>query len=402
MPQGSTNLSASEQKPEPIPWPTEERYSLGPEMSLRSASYALLLGLGLSLGACTPPPTIRPPDPASLRPLGELSEFGNTLIYALFYRRAATIRSWMAPALRAQVTARDLLDAGSRIAKTHGLPQALVESKIHREGELVWYSELVLHRLAVERADGGPIRLMLYQFAVDPQGRLVRLLVREHVHVRDLHPPAERYLAINRFHFPSVGEWTIIHGGRRKSTNYHHNSRTQRYAYDIVIKKGGRARSAKGKRKSFSYGRPLTAPASGVVITAINNVPENRRGEKGKGGGNGVVIDHGFGEFTSLWHMIPGTVQVAVGDQVVVGQHLGNVGNSGHSSGPHIHFHASTDPRNKSRAMGLPAPFVDVYIDGVWIEKALPVRGQRIRRPEIKAERHPPKLSTAPTIYFDL
>ncbi len=371
-------------------------------MRLRSAFYALLLGLGLSLSACKPPPTVRPPDPAGLRPLDELSEFGNTLIYSLFYRRAATIRSWMTPALRAQVTARGLLDAGSRIAKTHGLPQALVESKIHREGELVWYSELVLHRLAIERADGAPVRLMLYQFAVDPKGRLVRLLVREHVRVSDIRHPAEHYLAINRFHFPSTGEWTIIHGGRRKSTNYHHNSRTQRYAYDIVVKKGGRARSGKGKRKHWSYGSPLTAPTSGVVITAINDVPENRRGETGKGGGNGVVIDHGFGEFTSLWHMIPGTVQVAVGDQVVVGQRLGNVGNSGHSSGPHIHFHASTDPRDKSRAMGLPAPFVDVYIDGSWVEKALPVRDQRIRRPELKPERRAPKLSTAPVTYFDL
>ena len=366
-------------------------------MRLRLAPIELLLALALalSLGACKPSPTITPPDPANLQPLDDLSEHGNTLIYSLYYRRAAVIRSWMSPALRAQVSARDLLDAGSRIAKTQGLPQALVGSKIHREGDLVWYTELVLHRNAVERAEGGPVRLMLYQFALDPAGRLVRLLVREHVQIRDVGHPAERYLAINRFHFPSVDEWTIIHGGRRKSTNYHHGSRSQRYAYDIVIKRGGRARTGKGATKHLSYGKPITAPATGTVVLARNNVAENRPGEEGKGGGNGVVIDHGFGEFTSLWHMIPGTVQVKVGDEVVVGQHLGNVGNSGHSSGPHIHFHASTDPRKKSSEFGIPAPFVDVYIDGIWVEKALPVRDQRIRRPPITPEKRAPKRSTS-------
>jgi len=373
-------------------------------MRLRLAPIELLLALGFagSLVACKPARTIKPPDPASLQPIGELSEHGNTLVYSLYYRRAAVIRSWMSPALRAQVSARDLLDAGSRIAKTQGLPQALVESKIHREGDLVWYSELVLHRNAVERADGGPIRLMLYQFALDPAGRLVRLMVREHVRLTDIGVPADRYLAINRFHFPSVDEWTIIHGGRRKATNYHHNSRSQRFAYDIVVKRGGRKRSGKGNTQHKSYGKPVTAPATGVVVLARNNVPENRPGEKGKGGGNGVVIDHGFGEFTSLWHMIPGTVQVKLGDEVAVGQHLGNVGNSGHSSGPHIHFHASTDPRKKSSEFGIPAPFVDVYVDGVWVEKALPVRDQRIRRPTITPERRAPKLSAAPIIYVDL
>ena len=369
-------------------------------MRLRLAPFALVVGL--CLGACKPSPTISPPDPASLRPLDELSEHANTLIYSLYYRRAAVLRSWMAPALRAQVSARDLLDAGSRIGKTHGLPQALVESKVHREGDLVWYTELVLHRSAIERAKGGPTNLMLYQFAVDPAGRLVRLLVREHVRLSEISHPAERYLAINRFHFPSVDEWTIIHGGRRKSTNYHHGSRAQRYAYDIVIKKGGRARSGKGNTKHKSYGKPITAPATGKVVLARNDVPENRPGEEGKGGGNGVVIDHGFGEYTSLWHMIPGSVRVKVGDEVVVGQHLGNVGNSGHSSGPHIHFHASTDPRKKSSEMGIPAPFVDVYIDGVWVEQALPVRDQRIRRPAIVPETRAPKLAATPTVYFDL
>jgi hypothetical protein len=370
-----------------------------PEMRLR---FAALLALALGAVACKPPPKVTPPDPASLQPVDKLPVHANTLIYGLYYKRAAVLRNWMSPALRAQVSARDLLDAGGRIAKTHGLPEGVVESKVHQEEELTWHSYLVLHRKDVANAEGGPIVLMLYQFAVDPGDRLVRLLVREHVRLSDVRAPAERYLAITRFHFPSVDEWTVIHGGRRKSTNYHHGSRAQRFAYDIVIKKGGRGRTSKANTDHFCYGKPITAPASGVVVVARNDVKENRPGEEGKGGGNGVVIDHGFGEYSSLWHMIPGTVKVKVGDEVVLGQHLGNVGNSGHSSGPHIHFHASTDPRNKSSEMGVPAPFVDVYIDGVWMERALPVRDQRIRRPPLVPITRAPKLAAGPTIYLDV
>ncbi|MCA9635511.1 MAG: M23 family metallopeptidase [Myxococcales bacterium] len=365
-------------------------------MHLRSAA---LLALALTAGACKPPPTIKVPAAASLGSLDELPEPANALIFGLVHDRAAAIRTSMTPGLRAQVSARDLLEAGARIRKTHGVPQAIVESKIHKEDELTWYSELVLHKRSVEVSGKGPLRLMLYQFALDDQKRVARLLVREHVRVSDVRAPAERYLAITRFHFPSVGEWTVIHGGRRASTNYHHGSRGQRYAYDIVVREAGRARKGKGKGNATAlcYGKPITAPAPGVVVVARDGVPENRPGEKGKGGGNGVVIDHGFGEYTSLWHMIPGTVQVKVGDQVELGQHLGDVGNSGHSSGPHIHFHASTDPRSKNTEMGIPAPFVDVYIDGVWMERGLPVRDQRVRRPPLLYDR---RLAASPTVYL--
>ena len=42
--------------------------------------------------------------------------------------------------------------------------------------------------------------------------------------------------------------------------------------------------------------------------------------------------------FAAYAHLQPGSITVKVGDKVKVGQHLANLGNSGTSSGPHLHF----------------------------------------------------------------
>jgi murein DD-endopeptidase MepM/ murein hydrolase activator NlpD len=78
-------------------------------------------------------------------------------------------------------------------------------------------------------------------------------------------------------------------------------------------------------------GANIYAIQSGTVIVAIES---NSR----SGYGSYVVIDHGGG-YTSLYaHMIFGSVQVTMGQEVTVGQTLGQVGSTGFSTGPHLHF----------------------------------------------------------------
>ena len=50
-------------------------------------------------------------------------------------------------------------------------------------------------------------------------------------------------------------------------------------------------------------------------------------------------MDIGGGRYAFYAHMRPGSLRVKLGDQVTVGQLLGNVGNSGNSSEPHLHMH---------------------------------------------------------------
>ncbi len=60
--------------------------------------------------------------------------------------------------------------------------------------------------------------------------------------------------------------------------------------------------------------------------------------------GNHVIIDHGNGELSCLAHLKQGSVQVHESQEVKTLDKLGELGNSGFSSGPHIHLHFMNGP----------------------------------------------------------
>ena len=79
-----------------------------------------------------------------------------------------------------------------------------------------------------------------------------------------------------------------------------------------------------------TIGTPIKAAASGTVVRVS-------AGWSG-GYGNLVVIQHPNGMITFYAHMLTGSFKVAVGDHVTQGQIIGNVGSTGRSTGPHLHF----------------------------------------------------------------
>jgi uncharacterized protein (TIGR03382 family) len=88
-------------------------------------------------------------------------------------------------------------------------------------------------------------------------------------------------------------------------------------------------------------GRDVVAAAPGVV-TATHDGSFDRctTGDCAGGGGwgNYVAIKHADGKITYYAHLKKYSVAVAVGDTVTCGQKLGEVGSSGSSTGPHLHF----------------------------------------------------------------
>lgn len=77
---------------------------------------------------------------------------------------------------------------------------------------------------------------------------------------------------------------------------------------------------------SGSIGQPIIAAASGTVVDA---------GWRG-GYGLAVVIDHGGGMATLYAHQ--SALSVTSGQRVDGGQKIGEVGSTGYSTGPHLHF----------------------------------------------------------------
>ncbi|MCH6170674.1 M23 family metallopeptidase [Pseudonocardia alaniniphila] len=97
------------------------------------------------------------------------------------------------------------------------------------------------------------------------------------------------------------------------------------------------------------YGAPVIAVAPGAVVQAVDRFPDQVPNQPKPVGldeaeGNHVIVDLGGGHYASFDHLKAGSVAVRAGDRVCRGQKLGELGNSGSSSGPHLHFHIADAP----------------------------------------------------------
>ena len=96
--------------------------------------------------------------------------------------------------------------------------------------------------------------------------------------------------------------------------------------------------------RAMRDGMDVLAAATGTVTGRRDGMPDIAHGSagapnvNGRECGNGVVLDHGGGWLTQYCHLKEGSVTVANGDQVAVGTALGQVGLSGQTSYPHVHF----------------------------------------------------------------
>jgi len=106
----------------------------------------------------------------------------------------------------------------------------------------------------------------------------------------------------------------------------------------------GRITSRYGSRRGgFHYGvdignsrgTPVVASASGVVVESINYCVERKTSCGGRYG-NLVTIEHSNGTKTRYAHLQRSIVNV--GQTVSQGEQIGTLGNTGRSTGPHLHF----------------------------------------------------------------
>jgi murein DD-endopeptidase MepM/ murein hydrolase activator NlpD len=160
------------------------------------------------------------------------------------------------------------------------------------------------------------------------------------------------------------GPWIVAAGASFHTA--HRWGVTEEFALDIVkVGPDGRSHRAEGARHTdfWAYDAEVVAAADGVVALVIDGAVEHppllrRPGESmdayyGRIGaqqaanlaqglkgavGEGVVIDHGNGEYSSYSHLRPGSVTVKPGQAVKAGEAIGRLGSSGNSTEPHLHF----------------------------------------------------------------
>jgi hypothetical protein len=109
------------------------------------------------------------------------------------------------------------------------------------------------------------------------------------------------------------------------------------------------ARVHEGIDISAPSGTRIIAPAGGIVITVYNTEP---------GYGKLVAIDHGHGVVTRYAHC--SKILVQVGQRVQRNQEIAQVGSTGISTGPHLHYEVIVNGRHQDpRQYILPETIVD-------------------------------------------
>ena len=148
----------------------------------------------------------------------------------------------------------------------------------------------------------------------------------------------------------------------------------ERYALDLVlVDSAGRRFRGNGLRNEdyYGWGQAVRAPGAGIVVAMHDGQPDNDRiGSENlwhgrsweSANGNYVLIDHGGGEFSLVAHLRQGSVRARVGQRVRPGETIGQVGNSGSSLMPHVHYQLQGGAGNDAR--GLPAYFHGLTVLG--------------------------------------
>lgn len=194
--------------------------------------------------------------------------------------------------------------------------------------------------------------------------------------------------------YPFVGRWLVQNSHANRVPSHGTHAFATAYAIDFVpVTDAGRTAPItpislvrpESADRFPGFGRPILVPVSGVVLAvhdsesdhpAYRGLPsiryaltQRRRASVGWASlaGNHVLIDSG-GIVVALCHLQQGSIQVARGQQVRVGDILARCGNSGNSTEPHLHVQA-IDNLNIARANAVRLTF----------NGSLPTNGEVIR-----------------------
>ena len=151
---------------------------------------------------------------------------------------------------------------------------------------------------------------------------------------------------------------------------------SNRYAYDFISVDdiGNMYNGSPFKKENwYVFNKPIYAPASGKIIAVENTIPDNSfnganiippelpAGADSLGMGNYVIIDHENGEYSILLHMEKGSVKVKMGEDILAGELIGNVGFSGDAICPHLHYTMMCGPHELLNE-GVPSIFYNYYL----------------------------------------
>lgn len=124
------------------------------------------------------------------------------------------------------------------------------------------------------------------------------------------------------------------------------------YIYSLPYESGYSYSIVQGFNSSFSHfgddsyaidwdmpeGTPVLAAREGVVVDIKDIYSEGKADPSYKNYGNYVMIRHYDGTIGRYYHFMQYGIEVSEGQEVEAGDYLGLSGNTGYTTGPHLHF----------------------------------------------------------------
>ena len=143
--------------------------------------------------------------------------------------------------------------------------------------------------------------------------------------------------------FSTKKEYSIL---QAYNGNYSHNDNYSRYAIDIAMKTGD----------------TVGAPDKGFVVGVIKDYKEGGNNYLLKNYANFITLYHPHsGLFTQYVHLDHKGSLVHVGDAVEQGQPIGISGNTGWTSGEHLHFNVLVPVDDQNALQSIPIEFLEGY-----------------------------------------
>jgi len=110
-----------------------------------------------------------------------------------------------------------------------------------------------------------------------------------------------------------------------------------------------------------SFSTPIYSPCKGTVLQVEQKFPDVPIGVNGRADEANFVALRCDGYGVSMVHFKQNSLEVDVGDMVLIGQEIGLMGNSGNSSGPHLHIAAFKKDPQTQEPINVPITFNGKY-----------------------------------------
>lgn len=183
-----------------------------------------------------------------------------------------------------------------------------------------------------------------------------------------------RYGQKLKLQLPLKGVW-VVGSAHDYGISHRRWDNRAHFAWDF-LKVDAEGRTTSGDvnkpQSHYAFGESVFAPADGVVLKVQDGFPDHQVGTEAADA-NAVFIDFGGDLVGYLAHLKKGSITVREGERLKAGQKIAEVGNSGQSTLPHLHFHVQKidlrTPDFLKKGTPIPVSFSDyetINAEGTW------------------------------------